>query len=243
MPDINKNDLTAVMFENLAIRTVESSIYSVFPDDESGSEYDTPFGFLYDRIACNPVYNRLVWGYSVEIFSRIGGQALRSSQAGYVLDIGCGSLAFTAKMYSQYTERPVVLMDRSIKMLRMAKAKLIKRNGHIPENITFLHADALQLPFKANTFTTIISENLLHCLTDTGILLKQLKNIMSETGKMYFTTLVRANRIADTYINALANSGKLVSRSSNDHEKIFDQAGLSIACQTSGNILIIKGNK
>ena len=243
MLKINKNDLAAVLSENLTLRTVESGIYSVFPDNESGSEYDTQFGFFYDRIACNPVYNRLVWGYSVKIFSQIGSQALRSSQAGYVLDIGCGSLAFTARMYSQYTERPVVLMDQSIKMLRMAKATLTNRNGHIPENITLLHADALQLPFKANTFTTIISENLLHCLNDTSILLKQLKGIMSETGRMYFTTLVRANRIADAYIKALAGNGRLASRSSKDHEKIFEQAGLSIECQASGNILVIIGNK
>jgi ubiquinone/menaquinone biosynthesis C-methylase UbiE len=243
MVEINKNRLAAALWENLTLRKVESSIYSVFPDNESGSEYDTQFGFIYDRIACNSMYNRLIWGYSVKIFSQIASQALRSAQSGYVLDIGCGSLAFTAKMYSQYTDRPLVLVDQSIKMLRMAKAKLIKRNGHIPENITFLHADALKLPFKASTCTTIISENLLHCLNDTRILLKQLKSILSANGKMYFTTLVRANRIADQYIKALANSGKLVSRSSDDHNSAFEQAGLSIKCQTYGNILIIKGNK
>jgi ubiquinone/menaquinone biosynthesis C-methylase UbiE len=157
------------------------------------------------------------------------------------LDIGCGSLAFTAKLYGQYTERPVLLVDQSIKMLRMAKSKLIRQNGHIPENIAFLHADALQLPFKANAFTTIISENLLHCLNDTGVLLKQLKNIISENGNMYFTTLVKANRFADKYIEALAGGGKMVPRNANDHEKTFEQAGLSIECQTIGNLLVIKG--
>jgi ubiquinone/menaquinone biosynthesis C-methylase UbiE len=243
MPRINEEDLSAALFENLTLRTVESSIYSVFPDDETGSEYDTQFGSFYDRVACNPIYNRLIWGYSIKIFSQIASQALRSSQSGYVLDIGCGSLAFTAKIYSQSIERPVVLADQSIKMLRMAKTKLIKQNGYIPENMAFLHANALQLPFKANTFTTIISENLLHCLNDTGILLKQLKNMMPENGKMYFTTLVKAGRIADKYIKALANRGKLVSRSSNDHKKTFERAGLSMECQAIGNILVIKANK
>jgi hypothetical protein len=95
----------------------------------------------------------------------------------------------------------------------------------------------------ASTCTTILSENLLHCLNDTRILLKQLKSILSASGKIYFTTLVRANRIADQYIKALANSGKLVSRSADDHNCAFEQAGLSIKCQTYGNILIIKGNK
>jgi ubiquinone/menaquinone biosynthesis C-methylase UbiE len=242
MPGVNMNDLPAILLDDLTFRTVESSIYSVLPDNESGNEYDTRFGSIYDMVACNPMYNRLIWGYSIKIFSQITGQALNSSQTGYVLDVGCGSLAFTAKIYSQYTERPVVLVDRSIKMLRLAKARLLSQSGHIPENINFLHADALQLPFKENAFTTIISENLLHCLDDTGILLKQLKNMMSKNGHMYFTTLVRSNRLADKYINTLANNGKLVSRSANDHKKIFDQAGFSIDCQTVGNILVIKGS-
>lgn len=239
MLKVNKNDLSAILLDDFTFRGVESSIYSVFPDNDSGNEYDTRFGSFYDLVACNPVYNRLIWGYSVKIYSQITSQALNSSQTGYVLDVGCGSLAFTAKIYSQYTERPVVLVDRSIKMLRMGKAQLLKQNGYIPENITFLHADALQLPFKENAFTTIISENLLHCLDDTGILLKQLKDMISENGNVYFTTLVRANRFADRYLETLANNGKLVSRTANDHKKIFEQTGFSIECQTIGNILVI----
>ena len=178
-----------------------------------------------------------------KIFSQIATEALHSYQDGPVLDIGCGSLAFTAKTYSQYTERPVILMDQSLKMLRMAKTKLMKQNGKIPGNLVFLHADALQLPFQENIFTTILSENLLHCLGDTSILLKQLKTIISKNGKMYFTTLVRANRFADKYLEALADSGKLISRTVADHKKVFEQFGLSAKYETTGNILVIKGNK
>ncbi len=238
----NQNDLSAILSDDFTFREVESSIYSVFPDDDSGNEYDTRFGSFYDLVACNPIYNRLIWGYSVKIYSQITSQALNASQTGYILDVGCGSLAFTAKIYSQYTERPLVLVDRSIKMLRMAKTQLLKHNGYIPENMTFIHADALQLPFKKNAFTTIISENLLHCLNDTGILLKQLKDMMSEKGNVYVTTLVRANRFADRYLKTLANNGKLISRSANDHRKAFEQADFSIEFQSIGNILVIRGS-
>jgi SAM-dependent methyltransferase len=243
MPEINENSLSAMLLENVSLRIVEPDIYSVLPDNESGSEYDTQFGFFYNLVACNPLYNWLIWGYSVKIFSQIANEALCSSQAGYVLDLGCGSLAFTAKTYSQYTKRPVVLMDHSIKMLRMAKAKLLKHNGKIPENVVFLHADALQLPFKERTFATILSENLLHCLNDTNILFKQMRSIVPENGRMYFTTLVRANRFGDKYLEALAKSGKLISRAEVDHKKVFEEVGLSADYKTIGNILVIKGNK
>ncbi len=60
---------------------------------------------------------------------------------------------------------------------------------------------------------------------------------------MYFTTLVRANRFADKYLETLAESDKLVSRDMDDHKKIFEQVGLSAKHETIGNILLIKGNK
>lgn len=243
MGTINENDLSALLLENTTLRLVESNIYSVLPNNESGNEYDTQFGFIYDLVACNPIYNRLIWGYSVKIFPQIANDALRSTPEGNVLDLGCGSLAFTAKAYSQYTERPVVLADQSLKMLRMAKSRLIKQNGKVPDNLVFLHSDALHLPFQENAFTTIISENLLHCLDDTIILLKQLKNIMSKNGKIYFTTLVKNNRLADKYLQALADSGKLISRTAADHKEIFKQVGLAAKFEATGNILSIQCEK
>lgn len=242
MVKINKNELSAMLLENITLRAVEPNIYSVLPDNESGNEYDSQFGFIYDLVACNPIYNRLIWGYPVKIFSQIASEALHYSHEGYVLDIGCGSLAFTAKIYSEYSERPVILVDQSLKMLRMAKSRLVKQNGKVPGNLVFLHADALKLPFQKHIFATILSENLLHCLNDTSLLLKQLKTVMSENGRMYFTTLVRTNRLADKYLEALADSGKLVSRTVIGHQKIFEQVGLPVKYETTGNILVIKGN-
>jgi ubiquinone/menaquinone biosynthesis C-methylase UbiE len=243
MATINENDLSSMLLDNFTLRAVEPHIYSVLPDNKSGNVYDTQFGFIYDWIACNSIYNRLIWGYSVQIFSKIANDALRSSPAGNVLDLGCGSLAFTAKVYSQYTEQPVVLVDQSLKMLRMAKSRLMKQNGKVPDSLVFLHADALQLPFQENIFNIILSENLLHCLGDTGTLLNQMKTIITKNGKMYFTTLVRTNRFADKYLEALADSGKLVSRTVTDHKEIFKQFGLSAKYDTMGNILIIQCNK
>jgi ubiquinone/menaquinone biosynthesis C-methylase UbiE len=243
MATFNENDLSDLLLENITLRSVEASIYSVLPDNESGNEYDTQFGFIYDLIACNPIYNRLIWGYSVKLFSQIAKDALLSTPDGCVLDLGCGSLAFTSKIYRQYAERPVILVDQSLKMLRMAKARLIKQNGDVPSNLVFLHSDALHLPFRENVFATIISQNLLHCLDDTSVLLKQLKNIITETGKIYFTTLVKSNRVADKYLQALADSGKLISRTMADHKAILEQVDLAATYKTNANLLSIQCGK
>jgi ubiquinone/menaquinone biosynthesis C-methylase UbiE len=243
MVKINENELSAMLLKKFTLRVVEPNICSVLPDNESGNEYDSQFGFIYDLVACNPIYNRLIWGYSVKIFPQLASDALHSSHEGHVLDIGCGSLAFTAKIYSQYSKRSVVLMDQSLKMLRMAKSRLAKQNGKVPDNLVFLHANALQLPFQENTFNTILSENLLHCLNDTSILMKQLKNITKKNSKIYFTTLVKNNRFADKYLEALADSGKLISRTVEDHKEIFEQIGLPAKYETTGNILSITCEK
>ncbi|MBM9616588.1 class I SAM-dependent methyltransferase [Desulfobulbus rhabdoformis] len=162
MKEPNVVDLSSILLKDSILKCVEPDIYSVLPD-ESWNEYDSKFGLFYDLVACNPFYNRIVWGYSTQMFSKLVDDALHSASDGPVLDIGCGSLAFTKNEYSQYKDRLVVLSDQSIAMLRMAKERLIKINGKIPDNLLLLHADALNLPFQDNSFKTIISENLLHC--------------------------------------------------------------------------------
>jgi SAM-dependent methyltransferase len=166
MATIGESDLSALLSKNTSLRLVEPHIYSVFSDIEIANPYDTQFGNIYDWVACNPVYNRLIWGYSITKFGSLADDALTSSKKGYVLDLGCGSLAFTAKTYIQYSDRPVVLLDQSLKMLRIAKSRLAKLKGRVPDNMVFLHADALQLSFQPDGFNTIISLNLLHCLDD-----------------------------------------------------------------------------
>jgi SAM-dependent methyltransferase len=229
----------ALLSKNVDLRLIEPHIYSVFPDIEVSNSYDSPFGSIYDWVACTPLYNRLIWGYSIAKFSSLAHDALTSSKNGNILDLGCGSLAFTAKTYIQYSDRSVVLIDQSLKMLRIAKSRLIKLNGNVPDNMIFLHADALQLPFQQKSFSTIISQNLLHCLDDTKKLLIELKNTLSEDGRMYFTTLVKGNRLADRYLKALADGGKLVSRNIDQHRDVFEELGMPIKYDIDGNMAFI----
>ena len=171
----DEHHLSSLLVENTPLRLVEPGIYSVLPDNQSGNEYDTRFGIFYDRVACHPLYNRLIWGYAIALFPQMADEALRSSGQGYVLDLGCGSLAFTAEVYGRWSRRPVILSDQSLKMLRMGKARIVGQCGHMPENLVFLQADALRLLIGQKAFQTILCQNLLHCLADTGPLLASLE--------------------------------------------------------------------
>jgi SAM-dependent methyltransferase len=239
MPKITDRILSSLLENNTVLRLVEPHIYSYMPDVDTPSPYDSAFGNIYDWVACNPVYNRLIWGYSISVFSALTQEALTSSPDGIILDLGCGSLAFTAKTYLQNANRPVVLMDNSIKMLRMAKSRLINLNGTVPDNMIFLHGDATELPFQKTGFTTILALNILHCLTDTKRVLSELNSILAEGGRMYFTTLVKGNRWADRYLMALANAGKLVPRDMDQHHAVFQELGIPAKSAIFGNLAVI----
>jgi len=148
-------------------------------------------------------------------------------------------LAFTAKTYSLYPDRPVVLLDQSLKLLRIAKSRLTKLNGKVPDNLIFLHADALQLPFAPKTFDTIISLNLLHVLDDINNLLNGLKNVLTKDGKILFTTLIKGNRLADKYLKVWEDAGEVVSRKIEELETIFAGLGMPIEFDINGNMAFI----
>jgi SAM-dependent methyltransferase len=239
LPTITEKSFSELISKDVNFRLIEPHIYSVLPDIEVDSSYEKKFGDIYDWVACNPIYNRLVWGYSTSKFASFTLDALRSSNKGFILDAGCGSLAFTAKTYIQYSERPVVLIDQSLKLLRIAKSRITKLNGKVPDNMVFIHGDALQLPFESNTFHTIISLNLLHVLDDINKLLVGLRNVLVDDGKIYFTTLVKGNRMADRYLKMWENAGEVVSRDINQLQAAFDQIGMPIKYDINGNMAFI----
>ena len=210
---MDENDLYTIISKDISLRHVEPHIYSLYNDDEETNEYDkTGVSGFYDFVLCNRLYNRLVWGYPPKDYLSLCQWALNSSTDAWVLDVGCGSLAFTAKAYRDYSKRPIVFLDQSINLIRKAKSRLIKLNGNIPDNMIFIHGDALKLPFRPKTFSTIISINLLHVLKDIDRALNQLSKVVTDGGTISFTSLILNNRLADKYLYAVASTGAAIPR-------------------------------
>lgn len=242
MQTLNESSLSGLLKAGINLKLVEPHIYSVYDDLESTNSYDKRFGSFYDWVACSFFYNWIVWGYSTSAFATINHDTLTSSKDGFVLDVGCGSLAFSAKTYTTCIDRPVILLDQSLKLLRMAKTRLKAIHGSIPANMVFLHADALQLPFRPGVFKTIVSLNLLHVLNDLKATLNGFKNVLAKEGTMTFTTLVRNNRLADRYLKFWENAGEVVSRDIADIKAAFDELGIPASLSVSGNMAFIRCN-
>jgi len=126
--------LSEIISENLNLNLVEPDIYSVYPTGALPGSYDRiGASTIYDLVACNRFYNRLMWGYSVKDYGTLCKNALDSSSEGWVLDLACGSLAFTANIYANFSKRPVVFLDQSLKLLRKGKSRLEKLKSNIIE--------------------------------------------------------------------------------------------------------------
>ena len=148
-------------------------------------------------------------------------------------------MAFSARTYLRYSERPVVLLDHSIKLLRITKSRLTRLNSYIPANMVFLHGDALNLPFKPKIFNTIISLNLLHVLSDVKKVLLGLRNVLTDNGTMSFTTLIENNRFADKYFNIMGKKGLSVPRKAHELFEIFNDISMPVKFDIKGNMAFI----
>ncbi len=233
--------LSKIISEDVSISLVEPDIYSVYSIGDSPGAYDSiGASAIYDMVACNRFYNWLMWGYSIKDYAILCEDSLASSHKGWVLDLACGSLAFTAEIYAKCSNRPVVFLDQSLKLLRKGKFRLEQLKGNIPENMFFLHADALQLPFKANIFHTVISLNLLHCIDDVKTALKEIKRVLIDGGNFAITTLVQSSRCSNRYLNMLAGSGALISRSPDELLSAFNDMEMQVTHEVKGNLAFIR---
>ena len=238
---IDEQKLSTLVNSDVNIRLVEPHIYSACEEGSHRNVFDRATTF-YDLVIANRCYNRLVWGYSIDEFATFCHDRLASSIEGWVLDIGCGSLVFTAGIYATYTERPVVFSDESIQMLRAAKSRLLKLKGYIPDNMVFLHADAQQLPFKSGSFQTIIAMNLLHVLKDASNPVHELGTLLTEEGTIAYSTIVLNKRIGDLYLKLLGLFGLVVPRTPDQLLEIFKEQETPVNHYTRGNIMFISSS-
>lgn len=236
---IDESKLSSLLLENITLRPIETHIYSVCPEDECTNTYDKMWSF-YDLVMGNRHYNRIMWGYSIADFSSFCHDSLSSSSDGWVLDAGCGSLVFTSNIYAEYSERPAILLDASIQMLKAAKARLSKLSGDVPSNMVFIHGDALQLPFKPESFRTILSMNLLHVIPNVNRVLSELKNVLAIGGTIALTSLISNDRFNDIYPKLLGKTGQLIPRTPDQILECFKELEISTSHYIRGNMIFIR---
>jgi SAM-dependent methyltransferase len=104
-----------------------------------------------------------------------------SSQVSYILDLGCGN-GLSSYLVSQKGHR---VIGTDISPLFLKKAKSFDKNDNKTEylkHVEYLACDALSLPFKAETFDLVCSNELIEHLPDVLSALLEMKRVLKNGG-------------------------------------------------------------
>ena len=152
--------------ELLAGRTLsmlEDGIAELTPVAQA--HYDR-IGRVYDPLIRTHAYNRIVWRSSPEEYRAFAERVFASRRAGTHVELGCGGLAFTAHLYREDRGRPVILIDQSLVMLRIARARLIGGDGRLPSHVILARGDARELRASTGIGSTVLAMLVLHVFDD-----------------------------------------------------------------------------
>jgi len=216
------NKLNEMLVEKCFVRLIEDDIYSVLPDTSVVHHYDKRAA-VYDLVVSTWLYNFIMWGTSPYDYVEFANQAVSSSHNGMFLDAGCGSLLFTARIYAS-SSCPIIAVDQSLAMLRRARRRLIDLSGSVPERVRLLQADLSDLPFRRESFRTVLCLNVLHQFADAAKLISNLNVLLTGGGHFYLTSLVSNSRtVGNLYLGALYRTGEFICpRNERELKKLLD---------------------
>lgn len=235
-------DLSGIIDATRTLREVEAGIFSVLPTSVEGQRYDGRAA-AYDRMIGNRLYNRILWGTSPESYRRFAEEAVTSGDGGWLLDAGCGTMVFTAEAYALVPGRPVVAVDLSLDMLRMAKKRLREATRGGEHRVILLQADLLDLPFAPGKFETVLSMGMLHLFEDSAPLLDALGGCLRPGGNLFLSALVESGRLGDRYLRFLHRAGEVATpRDVGVLESRLATSQFSSAqVQIEGNMAFVRG--
>jgi len=106
-------------------------------------------------------------------------KALGDTPLGQLLDIGTGT-GRMAELFAPKAER-IVALDKSLEMLRIARAKL----QHLPtDRVELVQGDFAALPFSAHQFDTVLFHQVLHFAQDPAIALAEAARVTRPGGRI-----------------------------------------------------------
>lgn len=199
--------LSALVRSDCSLRGVDDGVVSTLSEGASPGSYDDRARF-YDVIVGSAFYNRLLWGARTDSYRAFVRRALTRG-TGPFLDAGSGSAVFTAAAYAT-SERPIVLADRSIGMLRAARQRIAaEAEGSLPDRMALVQADLFDLPFRSGAFGTVLSMGMMHLFENATDLVRALLDTVAARGRLYLTSLVAERAVGRWYLAALHRAGEV----------------------------------
>ncbi len=206
---IARERVTELLADGRELRPVEEGIYSTFATPEGPHPWDSRAAG-YDLTVGSNWCNRLVLGNSTQDYATFAQRAIGSAQEGWVLDAGGGSLLFSAEAHV-VSGRPTVVFDVSLVMLRRARKRLVDLAGRMPEHVSLLQGDLLDIPFRSATFRTVLCLGVIHHFEEPEPLVRELDALLTSGGQLFLTSLILSERrLTAGYLRLLHRGGVLV---------------------------------
>ncbi len=198
----------------------------------------------YDKLVGNAIYNKIMWGNSPSDYSEFARKSLYDSNDGIVIDLGCGSLIFTSGVYANYNKRKLFLCDYSAEMLKIGKSRIDSRKVE-HNSVSYLRADAFNMPFRDNTIQTILSFGIFHVFEKSDKLVLEIKRMLKPDGFLHLTSLCTERKLSAKYLKLLNKKGHVAKPLNSDEIcRIIDQNGLQIVeRKVKGGMVYIKARK
>jgi ubiquinone/menaquinone biosynthesis C-methylase UbiE len=115
-------------------------------------------------------------------------------------------------MYRGPRDPFVLLVDRSIQMLRRGVQRLAPGNGPPLEAVSVLHADIAAMPVRAGVFSSVLCLNVLHVPCDASAIAAEFARVLVPgSGRLFVSSLVRSGRWSDAYMTFLNHIGELAA--------------------------------
>jgi len=139
---------------------------------------------------CN-AFNRHASDYeqAADVQHEIGERLLErlhylKMQPQYVLDVGCGPGALTARLKKQYPNAHIVGLDLAFEMLKLANKKQRWR-----QKWGLVNADMAALPFVSGQFDLIFSNQVIHWAPSLAAVMREFNRVLRPSGCIMFSTL------------------------------------------------------
>lgn len=187
------------------------------------------------------LYDLFYWGNRRSDFSGFCRASLEEHPEGIVLDVGGLSLKFSAETYVEEC-RTVVVIDRSLDVLKRSRDRVVKEVGRLPANFVFLQTDYKDLPFKPNMFSLIFALGALNNVAAVWELLTHCRQVLKRPGQLCMTSLVLAGRWpGDGKLLALHRKGKLSiePRTPFDLSSRLTRSDVELDVSVNGNVAYI----
>jgi ubiquinone/menaquinone biosynthesis C-methylase UbiE len=147
---------------------------------------------------------------------------------------------FTADVFARHRERPIVLLDYSLAMLRRARRRLERAAGRVPDNLILLQADIFDLPFPDSVFATVSAPFVIHIFEDVGAVIGGLRRVLSGGGGLFITSLVSrpGSHFGNWYLQRLHKAGEVAApRDPAQLLKLIETAGCTgLDCHAVGHV-------